>query len=189
MAEVSSKFNPSIKNKFKLKDYSSIWVLSNSSLNNRKSQALFGLFFVGLRKKAHLITNSSHFIPIRCLLIYNLHWINSLIFPITDPPEIEIEQNWYHREGEQIEVELNCVVHARPEATVSCCFLLHGIEKLEPNLVFFLLFKGGKISRMKLGLKKDVYLRNLLVSLKNSHFSLSIWKNTTTQNVPGLFYG
>ena len=59
---------------------------------------------------------------------------------------------------------------------MSCCFLLHGIEKLEPNLVFFLLFKGGKIPRMKLGLKKDVYLRNLLVSLKNSHFSLYLKK-------------
>lgn len=33
------------------------------------------------------------------------------------PPEIEIEQNWYQREG-KIEVELNCNVYARPEAEV-----------------------------------------------------------------------
>lgn len=35
-----------------------------------------------------------------------------------DPPEIEIEQNWYERDGE-VEVELICVVHAKPEASVS----------------------------------------------------------------------
>ena len=36
----------------------------------------------------------------------------------TDPPEIEIEQNWYEREG-LVEVELICVVHAKPPAEVS----------------------------------------------------------------------
>ena len=39
-----------------------------------------------------------------------------------DPPEIDIEQNWYHRIGEDVEVELNCVVHARPDANVSPFF-------------------------------------------------------------------
>ena len=113
---MSSKFNPSIKNKFKLKVYYSIWV-RDPTLNNRKSQALFGLFFVGLRKKP----TSLLIHPTLYLFLYTT--LNQLLnLPITDPPEIEIEQNWYHREGEQIEVELNCVVHARPEATVSCCF-------------------------------------------------------------------
>lgn len=35
------------------------------------------------------------------------------------PPEIEIEQNWYQRDGDDIEVELICVVHAKPHAEVS----------------------------------------------------------------------
>jgi len=35
------------------------------------------------------------------------------------PPEIEIEQNWYQREAEDVEVELICVVHAKPEGEVS----------------------------------------------------------------------
>ena len=36
---------------------------------------------------------------------------------ISDPPEIEIEQNWFRRDG-HIEVEIICVVHAEPEAQV-----------------------------------------------------------------------
>ena len=41
------------------------------------------------------------------------------LFPsFSDPPEISIEQNWYERDGE-IEVELICIVHAEPEATVT----------------------------------------------------------------------
>ena len=35
----------------------------------------------------------------------------------SDPPEIEIEQNWYERDG-VVEVEIICVVHANPEAEV-----------------------------------------------------------------------
>ena len=75
----------------------------------------FGLiFFCRIRKKP----TSLLIHPTLYLFLYTT--LNQLLnLPITDPPEIEIEQNWYHREGEQIEVELNCVVHARPEATVS----------------------------------------------------------------------
>ena len=36
----------------------------------------------------------------------------------SDPPEIEIEQNWYERDG-VVEVEIICVVHANPEAEVN----------------------------------------------------------------------
>ena len=36
---------------------------------------------------------------------------------VSDPPEIEIEQNWFRRDG-HIEVEIICVVHAEPEAQV-----------------------------------------------------------------------
>ena len=35
-------------------------------------------------------------------------------------PEIEIEQNWYERDG-VVEVEIICVVHANPEAEVNLC--------------------------------------------------------------------
>ena len=45
------------------------------------------------------------------------HFIPSF-FWFSDPPEIEIEQNWYEREG-VVEVEIICVVHANPEAEVS----------------------------------------------------------------------
>ncbi len=38
---------------------------------------------------------------------------------LADPPEIEIEQNWYQREEDVIEVELICIVHAIPRAEVS----------------------------------------------------------------------
>ena len=41
-----------------------------------------------------------------------------LFFFFSDPPEIEIEQNWYERDGE-VEVELNCNAYARPAAEVS----------------------------------------------------------------------
>ena len=40
-----------------------------------------------------------------------------LLLLISDPPEIEIEQNWYQRD-DQVEVELICVVHAKPKAEV-----------------------------------------------------------------------
>ena len=36
----------------------------------------------------------------------------------SDPPEIEIEQNWYERDG-VVEVEIICVVHSNPEAEVN----------------------------------------------------------------------
>ena len=50
----------------------------------------------------------------------NYHYYNpSSFFPfLLDPPEIEIEQNWYQRDGEDVEVELICVVHAKPEGEV-----------------------------------------------------------------------
>ena len=41
-----------------------------------------------------------------------------ITFSFVDPPEIEIEQNWYQRDGDEVEVELICVVHAKPEGEV-----------------------------------------------------------------------
>jgi hypothetical protein len=36
-----------------------------------------------------------------------------------DPPEIEIEQNWFQPSGEKtVEVELMCTVHSNPDAEV-----------------------------------------------------------------------
>ena len=44
---------------------------------------------------------------------------NLIHLSFSDPPEIEIEQNWFRRDGHNIEVEIICVVHAEPEAQVT----------------------------------------------------------------------
>ena len=49
---------------------------------------------------------------------FTIFLISMPLFLFIDPPEIEIEQNWYEREG-LVEVELICVVHAKPPAEVS----------------------------------------------------------------------
>ena len=50
------------------------------------------------------------------LSIWNESWLKANTY-FSDPPEIEIEQNWYERDG-VVEVEIICVVHANPEAEV-----------------------------------------------------------------------
>ena len=51
-------------------------------------------------------------------------WVWFCVSFITDPPEIEIEQNWYEREG-VVEVEIICVVHANPIAEVYIQIILY----------------------------------------------------------------
>ena len=58
--------------------------------------------------------------------VWFLSYNKQTLIWLADPPEIEIEQNWYHRDGDGMEVELNCVVHARPEATVSRFIFMWG---------------------------------------------------------------
>ena len=69
---------------------------------------LIRYFFLGI--------TMPNFIFFDFLILHFLIFMPLLLF--TDPPEIEIEQNWYEREG-LVEVELICVVHAKPPAEVS----------------------------------------------------------------------